>query len=171
MEIMAVYPHPDRLRQALPLRPPLKGEVGQNRRSLPFEGRRMRPSKATVKLVRLWAGLSLAVLVTGQARAESQSEWSAGVGTTACNSLESISDADLISWVQGYWTGANLYLGGSDSCVERAAISAIDQKAIRTLIEIQCGPIEDSAIMFAAFNALKRMPKVPGSRAAKCEGE
>ena len=113
----------------------------------------------------------LAALSAGNAGAESRLNWAAGTGLILCNELQSVSDQDLIGWVQGYWTGANLYLGGTDLCVERADISAFDVSSIRTLIEVQCGPIKDHPIMVAAFNALKGLPTVPGSRAAGCGGE
>jgi hypothetical protein len=113
----------------------------------------------------------LAVLSAENAGAESRLDWATGAGMVLCSELHSVSDQDLIGWVQGYWTGANLYLGGTDLCVERADISALDVSSIRTLIDVQCGPIKDHPIMFAAFNALKGLPTVPGSRAAGCEGE
>ena len=87
-----------------------------------------------------------------------------------CSQLSSISEADLVAWVQGYWTGANLYLGGTDLCRERAAISNVSASAIRGLIEKQCTPLVDAPIMAAAFNALKALPTLPGSRSAGCEG-
>ena len=102
--------------------------------------------------------------------AQGDLDWSAGVGMTPCKELSSISDAELIPWVQGYWTGANLYLGGADLCSKRASIVGIDTATVRTLIEVQCAPIQESEIMFAVFNALKNLPKLEGSRAAACGG-
>lgn len=112
----------------------------------------------------------IATLPIGDAVAESRLDWATGIGMTLCEELQTVSDQDLTNWVQGYWTGANLYLGGTDLCAERADISAIDASSIRTLIKIQCGPIEDHPIMFAAFNALKGLPTVLGSRSAGCGG-
>ncbi len=102
------------------------------------------------------------------ASAQSELTWTSGAGMTLCRQLPSLADTDLVPWVQGYWTGANLYLGGTDLCLERAQIDNLGISAIRTLIEVQCEPIPDHPIMFAAFNALKGLPKIAGAKAAAC---
>jgi len=112
----------------------------------------------------------LSVLSTGVASADRELEWTRGVGMTLCRDLASIEDQRLSDWIFGYWTGANLYLGGTDLCLERAAISGISDSTVRTLLEVHCAPIQDSPIMMAAFNALKGLPKDHGSRAAACGG-
>jgi hypothetical protein len=89
---------------------------------------------------------------------------------TPCSQLAEVSDVELVSWVQGYWTGANLYLGSGDLCEGRSSVVDLDANAIRTVIEVHCAPIQNSEIMFAAFNALKGLPKIEGSRAAVCGG-
>ncbi len=116
------------------------------------------------------ASAALFVAATAAASAQGDLDWTAGVGMTPCNQLAQVSDDELVSWVQGYWTGANLYLGSGDLCAERSSIVGLDANAIRTVIEVQCGPIQNSEIMFAAFNALKGLPKIQGSRAAVCGG-
>ncbi len=85
-----------------------------------------------------------------------------------CSELENIADGELVSWVQGYWTGANLYLGGSDLCAERANINGIDVLNTRILLKLHCKSIQNYPIMMSAFNALKGLPKIAGSRAASC---
>lgn len=87
-----------------------------------------------------------------------------------CGRLSSVAEADLVNWVRGYWTGANLYLGSDDLCLERAATADVPDAAIRVLIEVHCAPIigKDGVIMMAAFNALKGLPTLPGSFAAAC---
>lgn len=98
-------------------------------------------------------------------------DWAAGVGLKFCKDIKRIPDTELVPWVSGYWTGANLYLGSTDLCEERAAISQMSASAVRALLDAQCRLIEDQKIMVAAFNALKSIPKIPGSRAAACGGQ
>ena len=114
-------------------------------------------------------GATALVLIATSASAGNGFEWASGVGTTPCSELSSISDTELAAWVHGYWTGANLYLGGTDLCEERSAIANVDSSAVRTLIEVHCVPVPNKEIMFSAFNALKGLPKIPGSRSAACE--
>lgn len=97
--------------------------------------------------------------------------WTDGIGSIACSKLGSVEDQALVDWVQGYWTGANLYLGGTDVCAERANITQVDPSLIRTIIDVQCVLIPDQPIMVAAFNALNGLPKLEGSRAAACGGK
>jgi hypothetical protein len=88
-----------------------------------------------------------------------------------CSELEAIPDDELMSWVRGYWTGANLYLGSSDLCVERARVVGIENADIRTLLRVNCSGIQESPIMMSAFNALRGLPTVEGSRASKCAAQ
>ena len=118
----------------------------------------------------LAATLALLVAVATAASAQGDLDWTAGVGITPCSELAKVPDDELVSWVQGFWTGANLYLGSGDLCEERSSFVNLDTKAIRTIIEVHCAPIQNSEIMFAAFNALKGLPKIEGSRAAVCGG-
>ena len=97
--------------------------------------------------------------------------WTSGIGLLGCDQIANVPEERLSDWVQGYWSGANLYLGGSDLCQERSAVSGLNRRQIRVLIEVQCARLDQSAIMFAAFQALNGLPKVEGSRAAKCETE
>lgn len=97
--------------------------------------------------------------------------WADGLGLRPCSELELVSDEALVAWTQGYWSGANLYLGSSDLCSERANISALGEGDIRGLISAHCRYVPDSFIMMAAFNALKNLPPLPGSRAASCSGD
>lgn len=118
--------------------------------------------------------LSLAVTMTfgmlpHVVQAESRLGWASGVGTESCENLELIPESNLISWVKGYWTGANLYLGGTDLCLERASIETFPQSRIKQIIQEHCSEIGGASIMFAAFNALKSLPTIEGSRAAACE--
>ena len=118
----------------------------------------------------LGAFSALFVATATEVSAQGDLDWTAGVGMTPCNQLAQVPDDELTAWVQGYWTGANLYLGSGDLCVERSSIVGLDANAIRTVIEVHCAPIQNSEIMFAAFNALKGLPKIEGSRAAVCGG-
>jgi hypothetical protein len=109
------------------------------------------------------------MLCAGQpAIAESKLSWADGVGMRPCSELDAVADDQLIPWVRGYWTGANLYLGGSDVCTERAHIAGIATADVRSLVRVHCADIQESPIMFAAFNALKGLPTVAGSRSAGC---
>lgn len=96
-------------------------------------------------------------------------DWADGVGMIACSQLSEVEDSELVAWIQGYWSGANLYLGSTDLCLERAHITNVPASSVRTLIEVQCAPFPDAPIMIAAFNALKGLPTLPGSRAARCQ--
>ena len=114
--------------------------------------------------------IAIAVLFSSSVRAEQRIDWAGGVGMALCSDLALLDDQRLSDWVFGYWTGANLYLGGTDLCVERASIVGIPTSSVRALMEVHCAPIQDSPIMFAAFNSLKGLPKNIGSRAAACGG-
>ena len=118
----------------------------------------------------LTSAIILVLFSAGPVIAESRLDWTNGVGMTPCSRLATIDEADLVAWVQGYWAGANLYLGGSDLCRERAAIFDVPPTTIRALIEIQCASLQDQPIMTAAFNALEGLPTLSGSRAAACGG-
>lgn len=109
------------------------------------------------------------VLLAGQpAFPESGLPWTDGVGMRPCRELDKISDGELIPWVRGYWTGANLYLGGTDLCAERAHISGIEVHDIRAYLRVHCSEMPDSPIMMSAFSSLRGLPTVEGSRAAAC---
>ncbi|MGB0507741.1 MAG: hypothetical protein ACPGGK_16260 [Pikeienuella sp.] len=114
--------------------------------------------------------ISFLFALTGTSLAENQLGWSGGVGTAPCTEVGSISEQRLQDWVLGYWTGANLYVGGNDLCRERAAISGISSKNMRSIIENHCKHLPNHSVMVAAFNALKELPTISGSRSAKCKG-
>jgi hypothetical protein len=113
----------------------------------------------------LVALLSAALPAAGE---EDRFAWADGVGMRPCTELETIADSDLIPWVRGYWTGANLYLGSSHLCVERARIAGIAAADIRVLLRVHCTGIENGTIMTSAFNVLRGLPTLKGSRAAVC---
>ena len=115
-------------------------------------------------------GVAAFEALAGSAHSQSFLQWTDGVGMQLCSQLASVGDDALMPWVQGYWTGANLYLGGTDLCLERAVIPDIPLQNIRPLLEVHCAPYPDAPIMVAAFNALKGLPTVHGSRTAGCEG-
>ena len=121
---------------------------------------------------RLAAVPAFFILSVGASIAQTDLGWTAGVGMEPCSALASIGDSELLPWIEGYWTGANLYLGGSDLCVERAWIERVPVDTIRPLLVVQCASIPgDTPIMMAAFDALKGLPKLEGSRAAACGGK
>jgi len=121
----------------------------------------VRPVAAALSIGWLLAAISPAL-------AEQQFRWTSGVGMQSCASLDDIPNATLVPWIRGYWTGANLYLGSGDLCLERASIAEISPAQIRATIEVHCSSLGDNAIMFAAFNALKGLPTLQGSRSAGC---
>ena len=113
---------------------------------------------------------ALLSLLTVEASAQANLDWASGIGMRLCSSLSEVNESELENWVRGYWTGANLYIGGGDLCTERADLKHVSTNDIKSQITVHCSSIPDSPIMMAAFNALNGLPKVPGSRAAKCGG-
>jgi hypothetical protein len=119
--------------------------------------------------VRLIASAIVGAIATSPSYAgDDDLDWAAGVGSRLCRDLATISDEELIAWVQGYWTGANLYLGGSDLCLERAEIGALEAGDVRSTIGKECSGAADRSIMVSAFNAMKRLKPIDGSGAANC---
>ena len=106
------------------------------------------------------------MLVTPSTISAQELGWVSGIGEMPCSEMDSVGDAELIPWVQGYWTGANLYLGGTDTCQERRAVSGLTDEALREQLDQQC--VAGASIMVAAYNALKSIPNIPGTSAAEC---
>jgi hypothetical protein len=52
-----------------------------------------------------------------------------------------------------------------------ARISGIADADIRVLLRVHCSGIESSPIMMSAFNVLRGLPTLKGSRAAACPEE
>lgn len=123
--------------------------------------------------MRLFAVLAIAlcVMTSASASESDELEWTAGIGLQSCRDLHVLNPDSLFDWMQGYWTGANLCLGGTDLCLERASIAKLDKSQALTALKFHCAEIGDSQIMFAAFNALKGLPSLEGSRAAGCSEE
>lgn len=121
-------------------------------------------------LISTFAAIAI-VLLAPSSRATSELPWTAGIGLQSCVDLDALESRRVYDWVQGYWTGANLYLGGTDLCLERGIIAPISESDAIAALRVNCAPLGDSPIMFAAFNALKGLPMLEGSRAAGCEVE
>ncbi|MGR3515018.1 MAG: hypothetical protein ACU0GG_19830 [Paracoccaceae bacterium] len=123
-----------------------------------------------LKELAVFSALALGALVFSSTavRATEELAWTAGIGLERCGDLEELDNARVYGWLQGYWTGANLYLGGTDLCLERGVIAPISQSDAIAVLRVHCAPIQNYPIMFAAFNALKGIPKLEGSKAAGC---
>ena len=122
-----------------------------------------------VRIAKPFSAFALMLLPT-LSQSQAALDWADGVGLQACSQLATIEDRELLPWVRGYWTGANLYLGGSDLCMERAHVVDVSDRHIRSMLDVHCAPFPEAPIMVAAFNALKGLPTVEGSRAAACRG-